>query len=317
MRRAWALVLSGTVVLGAFSAFMSAATAAQSPPKPTIELSPQTLEPGKTVTITGAHWPEGSTLQASLCGNRALDGSANCVQDTAVTMTPGPDGAILDALQVTMPPAPCPCVIFVNLLASNLQLRLPVQVVGAPFAPAMRHAPPKITKSISAEASVESTSSSGALFGGGAGRTLVLELHNKANVAIHRVLVVATWGKNERDHPIPSKLVLLPAHRTVTVRLPFELDPLALGGYEVRGAAGVAGNRVGFATHTSQWPWGLIAVLVLVVLGILVLVLRAIRRRGGADGVGPSSPETLEPVSWGPVDSDPVGVTSGGPSTSP
>ena len=279
MRRVRALVLGGAVALGVFGAFPTTRIAAQSAPKPSVELSSHTLEPGTTVAIGGAHWPEGSTLQAALCGNRALDGSANCVPDTAVTMKPGPDGVIVSTLPVTIPPAPCPCVVFVNLLASDLQFRLPVKVLGAPVAPLERHLPSRATNNITTRATVESTTSVGALFGGDADRTLVVELHNTSDVALHRIPVVAAWGKDDADHPIPSRSVTLPPHGTVTVRLPFELDPVSVGSYDVAGTAGIAGNQAAFTSHTSQWPWGLLAILVLVGVGIVVLVIRALRRR--------------------------------------
>jgi hypothetical protein len=268
-------VLAATVVLVATA---GTAHAGQRAPEPTVVLSTTNLTPGTPVSIIGKHWPSGSLLQASLCGNRALDGSANCVPDTAVTMTPGPDGSFEDALQVTIPPVPCPCVVLVTRLDANDLEVIPVEIVGAPVAPVELHAPPKLQNSLKAQVKVESSTTLASVLGGAADRTLVVTLHNDANVPVRGALMVSFWGKDTANHPIPTRLVTVPARGTVTVRVPFELDPLSIGGYDVKGVAGTNGNTVEFSSSTSQWPWGLVIVLVLVIWLVQSLFVRRSRR---------------------------------------
>ena len=207
-----------------------AANAADAGPKPTITLSSSTLTPGQSVIVEGAHWPQGATFQALLCGNGGVDGSANCVPDTAVIATPGPDGGFTEPLQVTMPPVPCPCVLLVTRLDSNMQERIPVQVVGAPVAPVERHQAPKLRDTITASAKVDSSTTLASIFGGAADRTVVLTLHNSANVPVRRALVVSFWGKDKANHPIPTRFVTVPPRGSVTLHMPFQLDPLSIGG---------------------------------------------------------------------------------------
>ena len=324
-------VLVATVAVATVASTASAAVGGERAPKPSVRLSSTTLTPGTTVTVLGEHWASGSLLQASICGNGAVDGSANCVPDTAVTMTPGPDGSFQKPLQVTMPPVPCPCVVLVTRLDSSAQETLPVQIVGAPSAPVEPHEPPKLEDTLSSQVSVESSTTLASILGGAADRTLVVKLHNKANLPVRRALVVSFWGKDTTNHPIPTRLVTVPARGDVTVKIPFQLDPLSIGGYDVKGTAGTTGNTVRFSTSTSQWPWGLLVVLVLVIWLIQHLFVRRSRRallrreaaaaaaaeaagEGAADGAASTgageagtAPE-LAPVSWSsdPPDTPPT-----------
>src|SRR5262249_56950225 len=107
-------VLTAVVFIG--TAIPASATIAAGGPEPELHLQTDVLTPGQSVAITGSGWPTGSTLQAVLCGANAVDGSTDCAQAAAATMSPGPNGVVDGVLRVLSPPQPCPCVVVVSSL---------------------------------------------------------------------------------------------------------------------------------------------------------------------------------------------------------
>lgn len=278
MRRAAILALVALVAGAWFTASAPRSVAAS--PAPAIDLSSTKFAPGDSIAITGTHWPQGTTLQAMLCGAEAVDGSVDCVQRAAVTMTPGPDGALQGVLHVYAPPRPCPCVVLVSGLSSSYAQRIPVEVVGVPVAPVSSAAPQSKPLTLEVQVSVSGGTSVASLFGGPAKRVLTVTLRNTGTVAIPHPVVAARWGRGGAPtHAITSRvLAALPPDTRRTVQLPFELDPLSIGRYHVRGVVTGATKPVGFEAQTSTYPWGLFAIG-LVLLQVVLLALRNRARR--------------------------------------
>ena len=176
MIRARLLVLLAAAVV-AGTATPAGAPITASGAEPELHLQTDVLTPGQSVAITGSRWPSGSTLQAVLCGANTVNGSADCVQAAAVTMSPGPNGVVDGVLRVLPPPQPCPCVVVVSSLAAK-SITFPVQVVGMPTAPVRSASPQYQPQPLKVHARVTGATSLGAAFGAPASRTLVLTVTN-------------------------------------------------------------------------------------------------------------------------------------------
>ncbi|HEU5307550.1 MAG TPA: hypothetical protein VFW97_09495 [Acidimicrobiia bacterium] len=258
----------------------AAAPGAKAPP-PTLELSSTVLVPGSSVAIHGTHWPEGTTLQAVLCGANAVDGSVDCVGRAAVTMTPGPTQVVDGTLQVFVPPRPCPCVVLVSGLSSSISRRIPVQVAGTATAPPETASPLAKPPTLTVDAEVSGGTTLASLFGGPAERTVEVRIHNAGSVDVAHPVLTLSWGRSgSPDHLIRTpRLGPIAGGATRTVEVPFDLDALSVGNYEVAGRITGASKPVALHASTSTWPWGLF-VIALVLLQLILLGIRnRVRRR--------------------------------------
>jgi len=290
-------VLTAAVFAG--TAIPAGATIAASGAEPQLQLGTDVLTPGQSVAITGSGWPTGTTLQAVLCGANAVDGSADCAQAAAVTMSPGPKGVVDGVLRVLPPPQPCPCVVVVSSLAPAKSITFPVQVVGMPTAPVRPTAPQYQPQPLKVRARVTGANSLGSVFGGPASRTLVLTVTNTGQSAVPNPVVSARWGrKGNADHQITAPVVgpLAPGE-TRRLSIPFELDALSFGGYHLTGRVTGTSTPVRFQQETSTWPWGLLIVAVVVLLLMLRRLRNALRRRKARKRAA-SAPDSTEAISW-------------------
>ena len=288
-------VLTAAVFAG--TAIPAGATIAASRAEPELHLQTDVLTPGQSVAITGSGWPTGSTLQAVLCGANAVNGSADCVQAAAVTMSPGPNGVVDGLLRVFPPPQPCPCVVVVSSLAPAKSITLPVQVVGTPTAPVRPASPQYQPQPLKVRARVTGASSLGSVFGAPASRTLVLTVTNTGQSSVPNLVVSAGWGRNgNADHLIapPAAGALAPG-QTRRISIPFELDALSFGSYHVAGRVTGTSAPVRFQQETSTWPWGLFVVAVVVLLLMLRGMWKVLRRRIAARKARKRATEVEQP----------------------
>jgi hypothetical protein len=272
LRRGTVVALSVVASIWAIGGLAGAAPVSP----PTVTLSTTTLVPGQTVMIEGTGWAHDTAFQAVLCGSDGNDGSNDCSVDAAATFVPFADGSLHGELQVVVPPVPCPCVVVVSGTNNDYTAKLPVTVVGAPTGTVT---PPPVSEpsDVTATTSIRSTSSLGAIFGGAAGRELSVTLHNGGKFTVNS-LVTARWGSS----PTPANVIASPPPVTLapgqtrTVTLPFTLDPLSFGSYDVVGQVSGTTPQLSFATTTSTWPWGIPVVLV---AAVVLIVLWEVHRR--------------------------------------
>jgi len=281
MIRARRLVVLTAAAFLAATAMPAGATIAAGGTEPELHLETDVLTPGRSVAITGSRWPTGTTLQAVLCGANAVNGSADCVQAAAVTMSPGPNGVVNGVLQVLPPPQPCPCVVVVSLLATAKSITLPVQVEGVPAAPvppaSTQHQPQPLT----VRARVTGGNSLGSVFGAPASRTLVLTVTNTDQSPVPNPVVSAQWGRKrnvDQSISVPGVGPLAPGESR-RINIPFELDALSFGSYSVAGRVTGASAPVRFEEETSTWPWGLFVILLVVAQRLLLGLRNVLRRR--------------------------------------
>ncbi len=266
--------------------------------QPTITLSDTTLVPGRAIGIIGKGWALDTQIQVQLCGRLAIEGSADCAEDAAATMSPGPDGSIIDHMVVEKPPVPCPCVVLVQTVSGSFSTSMPVTVVDVPLAP-VPALPPSPTLAVSA--AVTGGLSFGSLFGVGTRRTLVLTIRNTGTGPEKYPVLSARWGRRGHTDTVISSPVVKPldAGATAHVALPFSLDPLSHGSYVVSGTVTGTAQSVAFSSRTSTEPWGLIGLAVLVFQATLLAIRNRVRRRIAkplrAEPSPPSEPDAAGP----------------------
>ncbi len=249
--------------------------------QPVLELGDTTLVPGSSVSVHGSGWPQGTTLQAVLCGANAVDGSTDCAESAAATMSPGRDGIIDDQLEVVEPPKPCPCVVVVSALASPLTQRIPVQVVGVPTAPVVTQSPYQQPPALQVTARVTGGSSLATVFGAPAARTLVVTMANASPTLTVSPVMAAGWsrrGGTEQIITTPRLAPLGPGQRR-RVSVPFQLTAFSHGTYYVTGSITGSTVPVYFTAQTSTTPWGLLVVAVLLLQLVLLAIRNVFRRR--------------------------------------
>jgi hypothetical protein len=87
--------------------------------------------------------------------------------------------------------------------------------------------------------------------------------------------------------------------------MPFTLDPLSEGEYVVGGSVSGGAQPVGFDVKTSTMPWGLFAVVLLLLQAVLIFLRNRLRtrlaRKDTAAATGPSgAPAVVAPMPTGP-----------------
>jgi hypothetical protein len=273
------------VLLGALSAasLPGQAEAAELPP---LKLSATKVHPGDTVIIQGRNWPSGRVLQAAVCGGGQQSVSSDC--ELAGTVTIGSfSGLVHGSLLISVPPAPCPCVIMVTEASPEGIERLPIDIEGAApkvlFGRANKAQPTLIVSQVHVVALNSWTS----WFGGAAPRELVLTVHNTSSHRL-RPLVVARWLEGTDKYVITSPPPrLLAAGGTVRLVAPFALPQFSDGSFRVIGdVSGGAGQVEHFISTTSATPRGLYILALLLAVVVLLAIgawLGGLRRDNADD----------------------------------
>jgi len=279
-----ALASASTVVLGATPAAAAG---------PEIKTTTQYATIGERVGITGTGWsPVGQTVQIQLCGRNAIDLSNDCDQTNQYTAAIRPGGIFYGSLVVQAPPTPCPCVVMVTAAGSFAGVKAPLTIAGAPSAPLPPVTPPgppvRLIPTVDAPVSVSSW------FGGPKDVTLVLTVKNTSGVPLNAPALSVTVGRGSAPTGFVEgrPLAPLPAGASRTLRVPVRIPPFTYGDYTIRSTVATGQGAVATNIPVTSYPWGLLAVVLLLVALMLLWFVRRIRRRVAADesgsGVGTS-----------------------------
>lgn len=248
---------------------------------PTLSLNSTVVAPGQTVALSGGGWPPHLILQASICGGAALLGHEDCDLSRSITFGPADDGVVQTSMSVGVPPTPCPCVVLVTSTdpTMNLQMTVPIDILGAPIAPPTPAPPPYQPLVRVIDAHVVSVSSWMSWFGAAAAEKLVVTVRNIGQGPL-RPLLAAQWldGTTPTVIDTPASTTI-PVGRTVTLVAPFSLATFTWGHERVVGQVQGTTFDVGFTSGTSTYPWGLVVLAVLVFFAIVALIVRTIVRR--------------------------------------
>jgi len=289
---------AGICVLVCMSAFVGSAQAGSA----RADLDRASAKPSEFVTVTGAGWQPGTIVVVEVCGNEALDGAVDCAPSTATDIGVQPDGSFSTLVPVVVPPSPCPCVVQVTSTNETTELRLPLEVIGAPTAPPLaRSAVPDIRRHLEVtQAELRGSSFSG-WFGFPARRTLVVEVVNKSDVALHDVAVAVTAGKGDAPtgYVDAGDIANIEPGETHTLRIPVSFDPLQFGELTVAGSIGGAVEPVRFGATTTNPPVLPVLLALLVAQWLLLKVRNRLRRR--AERLDEEPPADAEPDEQGPI----------------
>jgi hypothetical protein len=265
-------ILAAAAVLGATLIGLSAPAAAA--PGPSLSLDQTTMTVGTRLLIQGDGFIGAHLVRVTLCGNNALDGSADCDLGASVTAGVGTNGYFSTVLVVERPPTPCPCVVTaVNAESASPTASAPVTVIGVPTAPP-RNRVPDVAQLLKIDAHVQGQGSWTSWFGASSNRTLVLTLRDIGKVSVPNPSLSVTLRKGS-DTPqyVPSpRITTLQPGETRVVRIPLTLDALSMGQFTVSGT--VTGYNARFTTKTSSYPWGWLIIPFILINIILWRVLR-------------------------------------------
>jgi hypothetical protein len=267
---------------------------------PVVLVSPQTVNLGGTVEVTGSGWQPGSLVVADICGNEAARGSLDCIGATSERGVDG-DGRFSLSLTVLRPPSPCPCVVVVTGAGGPQPVAVPLEIQGHPEAPVQEidEADSPAGHLVVDEARLEGSGPWPAWFGASPSRTLVLTVRNTGDDAADlRLTVTAGPGDNPEGWvPVPDPGRLEAGERR-TLRVPVDFDPLGFGRHTVAGEIEGVGSTASFATSTNIHPLGLYGV------GAAILILAgamfAVRRRSRSSAPPPAEASSPPEPSWGP-----------------
>ena len=256
--------------------------------------------------MTGRNFPPDSDIQTQVCGNNALNGSADCVQSTAQEVSTTKSGLFQMQLVVTIPAKPCPCVIMALDFSSSITPTTPITIIGAPVAPP---AGSRIHKLQVLDAYLTGNGPWTAWFGAPPKRTLVVTVRNPNNAAYVNpplILAIGNAGDTTTHEATTQNLPTIGANATNTYRIPVSFPAVSIGEHQVVGIVGNAGLSKAFKVQTWLFPWGLLLAALIVLELLLLAITRVLpgaqapegrgRRGGGraggsgrraADGRGP------------------------------
>ncbi|MBB2942541.1 LPXTG-site transpeptidase (sortase) family protein [Actinoplanes lutulentus] len=264
MRRA--ATLTAALALLALLAIPGSASAAG----PAITVDQKTTLIGDTITVSLTGWPAG-VVTASLCGNEARDGSADCaVQSASSTSVPATGKAGL-RLRVSAPPVGCPCVVRASTITGEKIADTPIDVTDVADAATVTATTGDAELTV-LDAGVRNRWTLWSLLGGTAYRTMTVTVRNEGTAASPGSELSLDLGRAAGSEAMKA-LPIGPLAPGAELRLeiPFAVAAPAAGRYQLTGRIdGTAGTEATFTTSTAVWPW----LLLLVPLG-LILIVRA------------------------------------------
>ena len=294
--------VAALVVACGVLALMGAAQPVWADEEATVEVRGTTVvQPGERIGVVAENWPTNSVVTFEICGQLAIDGTADCDMATSRSAGVGSEGRTGASLEVPEPPSPCPCVVRASSTSTTRVVTASLDIQGVPFEPVQvdpaRLNPPNLEIRT---AHLRSTSGWAALFGGRPEVVAVLTLANTGSGPVEQVPVTVLYGRG--DHPSrmggEPAVDRLDARQERRAEVPFRMDPMSFGTYTVRIEVGDAARQVVVVREFTTYPWGL---LLLAAIGLFLLVrvgLHRLRpRSGGDDG---ESLHDVEPDPTGP-----------------
>lgn len=275
--RRWglALLLAGAAVLSPALAGPAAAATG------TASADAGAASVGQLVHLRGAGWgqPGSTVVTVMVCGNAALS-QVDCDLSNTAEGAIRQGGSFFAAIDISAPPAPCPCVLRIATPGSTDPLLLPITIPGLPVAPLQPFVGPQRKVAIG-DVSVRGNGPWTSWFGASAKRTLVFSVANTGDVALHDPVVDVTIGRgaNPDGFVTPPKLGDLAPGQTKQVEVPIRLSAPSMGSY----TASVRIDPVGLVTiggaKTKTMPWGLALVAIAVLLLVACWLYRRVRRK--------------------------------------
>ena len=140
-RRLARLVLAAALAVSGVAVGSPAFAASTPPPSPTaavatsVTISSGIVKPNDIIRVAGSGWPARITIQASICGNNALQGASDCSPSAGGQSVTDAAGVFGLDLPIAKPPKPCPCVVHVVSPDTSATVDQPIQIIGQPTGP--------------------------------------------------------------------------------------------------------------------------------------------------------------------------------------
>jgi hypothetical protein len=269
---AWA-----TASFGGWFCLASAATAS---PAPVVRLSTQYAQIGELLHVNGTGWsPVGQTVEIEICGQNARNLSIDCNLANQYTAAIRAGGIFYGALNVRLPPSPCPCVVLVTNENSFFGEKVPITIIGAPTAAVPPQAASGVPIVLSAQ--IVTHGSVSAWFGGPKAVTLLLRVSNLSSITYESPTLTVNVGRgpNPSNFVVGKTMAPLAPRVTQIERIPVTLPAFTFGDYTVRAQVITGDGNVAVLAGTNSYPWGLFVVLLLILLAATLFIWRRVRRR--------------------------------------
>lgn len=297
MRRVARLLFLSAIVLVSGIVAPTAVSAATVGPTPAVAVEPGSAKPGEIVEVSLTGWAAG-TATLSVCGNLARRGSADCdVLGSRGALLGGGRLPYTELLFVTMPPAPCPCVIRAASTTQSEIAVAPFDVVGAPVAPVVEplSAGPLIELELGVERVEQDLLPSVRSALGGRTRYLVrVSVRNLTTETLSDVTLHGSASHRLGDEVVGLDLGApgpIEPGRSWEGVVEAELPAPAIGRYRWEVTASGAGPTVRATEGATSTPWLLVGLVVLLVGDGAAMLWRVVarrRRRRATRRVGPS-----------------------------
>jgi hypothetical protein len=261
---------------------VAAPSRVEAAPQPAVSVSPSAVDAGGTLHVTGSGFPARSIVTAQICGRNATDGSSDCDLENSQTVAGTMDGAFVADLPVSLPPVPCPCVVWVNSASSSLHAEHPIVINGAPGpqSGSVAATTPSVG-TIKIERVSIGNGSWKSWFGISDPRPVTVTVRNIGSAPYDQLRLVITAGRGKNPSgfvPLPPVQRLNPGHQATTHAL-VSLGPAAVGNYTVKVRVGSGSEGTATRARATVWPWGLLVIAVILVQVCLLGFRNVARRR--------------------------------------
>lgn len=289
---------------------------------PTVDTDVSSAEAGERVTLRIDGF-DSSWVTATVCGNEARRGSADCNVTGSVTneFNEARDPMALSYV-VTAPPADCPCVIRVVGRDTTEVAIAPFEVIDHPVGPLQD---PEVVADLFTATVTARNRSTGALdairseLGGPTTYEVTVRVTNTTTTPLRQIRLSGSAGRNPEERLTVLELdtpgvigVGQTWEQTVTAVIPAP----SFGTFTWEVAVSGAGPTSIASSSTTHRPWLLIVLVMLIAINLCVVALRVFaRRRHRREGTGtPDDPVHVTPdgVSHpGEAPRQPVGAAAG------
>lgn len=268
---------------------------------PTVQLDRTGTAAGEGMLVTGDGWPAGATLIVELCGHGGLRGSVDCDVSQQRTAGVGESGRFAVEMTTGTPPTPCPCVVKVTDQTTRIAATAPIAVAGIPTVPITEDDLPKARAIEISSMKITGGGRWAELFGAGGQRVLEVTLVNTGPLAVEAPDVTVVWGTGTRPKGFvePPETTRMEPGDTQVLTVALDRPALTIGKQtaivEVQGLAEPVTRRAA----TTAYPWGLLAVALVLLQLVLLWVRNRVRRRlhgSPTDARHKPSPDTRTPA---------------------
>lgn len=251
-----------------------------------LTVMPDATSTGGWVQVVATGVRPGTLVVVELCGSADTEALETCDESTVVNAVADTTGTVSSPFLVHPPSAGCPCSVHLSSADRTAQFEIAVpltvdgivgEVVGT-LSPSGRDPTALPLRVVHAELSGGGPWT--AWFGARPERTLHYTVQNAGDspVADGRVELRAGTDGTGQMLPTPPIGLLKPGERR-SFQVQVGLEPLAWGDYEVTGMISSRSQPLTFSARTTTYPWGLIALTILVVEMLVIGARRWLRRR--------------------------------------